>query len=107
MDEPGLDAHEWESTWAALDEDAADAPTETLPELVRLIEQMLVERGFDVHEADPAETEEPELVRPFQAARELADRIDVGADVEPEEVADALDDVRAIHDHLQAGRSAP
>jgi hypothetical protein len=31
MTEPGLDLHEWESQWAQLQEDAADALTKRCP----------------------------------------------------------------------------
>lgn len=107
MDEPGLDRHEWESAWAALDETAADSPGETLPDLVRLAAQMLEERGFELGDAATTEAEEPEVVGSYRSARELADRIDAGDDVEPDEVEAALEDLRALHDHLQAGHSAP
>jgi hypothetical protein len=47
------------------------------------------------------------VVGSYRSARELADRIDAGDDVEPDEVEAALEDLRALHDHLQAGHSAP
>jgi hypothetical protein len=105
--EPGLDLHEWESIWADLDDAAANAPDETLPEMVRLVQQMLDERGFDLHEPITAEGEEPEILRSFLAARELVAVLDAGGEVEPEAIADAIEDVRAVHDHVVAGRAAP
>ena len=41
MVEPGLDRHEWATRWAELPELAA---AETLPELVRFVQQLLKER---------------------------------------------------------------
>jgi hypothetical protein len=37
MLESGLDRHEWESQWQALEEQLADAPAEALPELDALV----------------------------------------------------------------------
>jgi hypothetical protein len=107
MAEPGLDLHEWETRWSRLDDAAADEPTETLPQMVRLIQEMLEERGFDLHEPITAEGEEPELLRSFLAARELAQLLDEGIDVDPDGVADAIDDLRALHDYLVVDRAAP
>ena len=45
MQEPGLDRHEWETEWQALEPQVEDSPAEALPELDKLIERMLVEQG--------------------------------------------------------------
>ena len=37
MTDPGLDLHEWETRWSDLQDQAADAPDEALPEIVRLV----------------------------------------------------------------------
>jgi hypothetical protein len=107
MSEPGLDMHEWETEWADLDEAAADSPDETLPEMVRVIGAMLAARGFQLDEPITAEGEEPEILRSYVAARELAGVLDRGVDVENEDVVEAIDDLRAVHDYVINERAAP
>jgi hypothetical protein len=67
--EPGLDLHEWETRWQELQDAAADAPDEALPEIV---EQMLVERGFErAGISDRAEAERTAV----DVLQELCDRL--------------------------------
>jgi hypothetical protein len=106
MTDPGLDLHEWESQWAQLQEDAADAPDEALPELVRLIEQMLVERGYDLENPVVVEGESRDIVSDFLAAREIA-RAAEQTKLEQEDIQTALDDLAEIHDFLVEDRAAP
>jgi hypothetical protein len=106
MTEPGLDLHEWESQWAQLQEDAADAPDEALPELVRLIEQMLVERGYELENPVVVEGESRDIVGDFLAAREIA-RAAEQTKLEQEDIQTALDDLTEIHDFLVEDRAAP
>ncbi len=104
MSEPGLDRHEWESEMQALEEQIADAPAESLPELGDLVERMLAERGYDL--ADPVlrEGEEREVVTEYLAAREIATLIERGdASVGPGDVAAAINGFRALYDHLVSG----
>jgi hypothetical protein len=105
--EPGLDLHEWESRWQQLMDDAADAPDEALPDLVRLAEEMLTERGFDLTNPVVAEGDDPDVVRDFIAARDVARALDGGAEVEREDVATALEDLVEIHDLIVEQRAAP
>jgi hypothetical protein len=106
MTEPGLDLHEWESQWAQLQEDAADAPDEALPELVRLIEQMLTDRGYDLENPVVVEDESRDIVSDFFAARDIS-RAAESSKLEAEDVQTALDDLTEIHDYLVEQRSAP
>jgi hypothetical protein len=106
MTDPGLDLHEWESQWAQLQEDAADAPDEALPELVRLIEQMLVERGYELENPVVVEGESRDIVGDFLAAREIA-RAAEQTKLEQEDIQTALDDLAEIHDFLVEDRAAP
>jgi hypothetical protein len=106
--EPGLDLHEWQTRWAELQELAADEPAETLPELVRFVRGMLEnDRRFDLSNPVVQEGEDPDVVRSFLAAEDIALRIDAGADVEQADVEAALDDLRAIYEYLVAERAAP
>ena len=106
MVEPGLDLHEWETRWQELQDMAADAPDEALPEIVRFVEQMLVERGFQLDEPVTAEGEDREIVDDFLAARDLARRADT-SELEREDVDVALRNLREIYEYLAAGRAAP
>ena len=50
--EPGVDAHIFETEWAAAWEDVPDEPFESLPVLDDIIRRMLVAAGY--HPDDPA-----------------------------------------------------
>jgi hypothetical protein len=106
MTEPGLDLHEWESQWVQLQEAAADAPDEALPELVRLTEQMLLDRGYDLENPVVMEDESPDIVHDFLAARDIA-RAAETTKLEQEEIYTAIGDLNEIHDYLVEERSAP
>jgi hypothetical protein len=97
--EPGLDLHEWETRWQELHDLAAESPADALPELVRLTEQMLVERGYDL-------TGGEDIVRDFVGARELAAACQAGT-ASPGDVAAALENLAEIHDYLIEERAAP
>jgi hypothetical protein len=107
MHEPGLDKHEWESTYASLEEDLADDPAGTVPELADLVERMLNERGFQLDDPVTVEGEERDVVAEFFAAREVADRIDRDEDVDPEDVVQALEGMRSLYQFLLVERAAP
>jgi hypothetical protein len=107
MQEPGLDRHEWESELESLEPELRDSPAEALPGLADLVERMLEERGFDINDPVARENGEPEIVREYLAAREVADRVDGGGNVDPGDVASAINGLRALYDHLIAERSAP
>jgi hypothetical protein len=105
--EPGLDRHEWESELASIDDDLRDSPVETLPELARLVARMLDERGYDLDDPVVREGDEREVVAEYQAARDVADRVDLAEDVDPGDVADAINGLRSIFDHLIVERETP
>ena len=106
MTEPGLDLHEWESQWAQLQEDAADSPDEALPELVRLTEQMLLDRGYDLENPVVVEDESRDIVSDFFAARDIA-RAAETTKLDQEDIQTALDDLAEIHDYLVEERPGP
>jgi hypothetical protein len=105
--EPGLDRHEWESELASIDEDLRDAPVETLPELARLVARMLGERGYDLDDPVARDGDEREVVAEYQAARDVADRVDFAEDVDPGDVADAINGLRSIFDHVIVESETP
>jgi hypothetical protein len=106
MVEPGLDLHEWETRWQELQEMAADEPAETLPEIVRLVEQMLRERRIPLDEPVTAEGDDPDISRDFMAAREVAQAVQAGG-ADPEDITVALDNLREIYVYLVTDRAAP
>jgi hypothetical protein len=108
MIEPGLDRHEWESEWQALEEQLADSPAEALSDVDDLIERMLVERGYSLNDPVAQEGDDREIVAEFLAAREITRLIEGRSeDVSPGDVAAAVNGYRAIFDYLIAERSAP
>src|SRR5688572_11441213 len=106
MVEPGLDLHEWATRWQELQDLAADDPAESLPEIVRLVQQMLTERGFDLNEPVTAEGEDPDVVRDFLSARDVAVAVEAGG-ADPGDIAVALDSLREIYEYLITDRAAP
>lgn len=108
MLEPGLDRHEWESEWQALEEQVSEAPAEALPELDDLVERMLTERGYALDDPVAREGDDREVVAEFQAARDVTLMIESGSDaVSPGDVAAAVNGYRALYEFLVAVRSSP
>jgi hypothetical protein len=106
MVEPGLDLHDWETRWEQLQEEATAAPDEALPEIVQLVEQMLVERGYELKEPVTREGEDYDIVKDYLAAREVARAVQA-AEADPEDVGTALENLREIHDYLVEDRAPP
>jgi len=107
MREPGLDLHEWESEWQALEPLVADSPAEALPELDDLVARMLAERGFQLEDDVADDGDEREIVTEFRAAREITRMYERGDDVGPGDVAAAVNGYRAIYEYLIENRAAP
>ena len=106
MTEPGLDLHEWETRWQAIQVDAEEDAAGALGELDRLIREMLVERGFQLDEPVTEEGEEPEVVRQYLAARTVKLAVDAG-EVDPGDVGAAIQGYRAIYEYIVGDRAAP
>jgi len=102
VQDPGLDKHEWETEWAQLEPLVVDAPIEALPELDRLVEQLMVVRGYptSVEEAEGHELEEPEILAEFLEARRITHLVDRGEDVDPGDVGAAIQGFRSLYDYL-------
>jgi hypothetical protein len=107
-EEPGLDAHEWESEWQALEPLVVDSPAEALSELDHLVERMLIEAGYPIETADPVDDEgiDPELLVSFRAAQEVSRQVDRGETVDPGDVGLAVGIYREIYEHLLARERA-
>ena len=92
MNEPGLDLHEWETRWAELEEALAEDPAGALADACDLIEETL---GLD-YVSD-------ELEMSVRAAREVADAIERGDDVDPGDIGAAVENLRSIRTALHPG----
>lgn len=104
--EPGLDQHEWISRYESIEEELRDDPQGSLPELRRLVEDMLVERGYAPNDPVAQEGDDPEVITTYEAARELALRCEAGA-ADPSDVGEAVHGFTAVYEYLTAERSAP
>jgi hypothetical protein len=109
MHDPGLDRHEWETEWQALEPLVVDSPGEALPELDDLIGRMLAERGYPIEEEETEpespvaeESVDPEVLAGFLAAREITRQVERGEDVDPAEVGQAVGLYRELYEHLLA-----
>jgi hypothetical protein len=104
MSEPGLDRHEWETEWEQLEPDVEDSPSEALHELDDLIARMLTEAGYPLDTQDQVDDEgiDPEVMTSFFAAREITRQVDRGDDVDPGDVAQAVNLYRELYEHLIA-----
>lgn len=103
MSEPGLDLHEWESAWASVEEDLEANPAAALSQFADLVERVLLSRGYDVGDPVAASGDEPEIVVTYRAARETAERAELG-DASRAEIGTAIDDLRVLFDTLKTAR---
>lgn len=107
MVEPGLDRHEWETEWHGLEPLIVDSPAEALPEVDRLIERMLSERGYPTTEAMAFEAADPEVVAEFLEARRITDLVDSGEPVDPSDIGAAVTGYRNLYELLLAEYQTP
>jgi hypothetical protein len=98
MNEPGLDLHEWETRWAEIEESFVEDPANTLPLACDEVERLL-----GLHEGDDRlRTQHTELEAAYEAAREVANRYEQGLEVDPGDIAAAIDDLRSVRDAIVA-----
>jgi hypothetical protein len=104
MGEPGLDRHEWETEWEQLEPDVEDSPAEALHDLDDLIARMLTGVGYPLDTPDPVDDEgiDPEVMTSFNAAREITRQVDRGDDVDPGDIAQAVNLYRELYEHVIA-----
>ena len=101
QNEPGLELHEWETRWSELEPMLRDDPAGALPEACDFVEQALTESSIPV---DQIEGESDELLAAYRAARETANRVEGGAEVDPGDIGAAIENLRAVYDSLRATR---
>jgi hypothetical protein len=107
MYEPGLERHEWESEWHALEDDLRTDPAQSLPEVDRLVARMLEESGYELTDPVVREGEEREVVAEYLAAHEIVEAVERDSDeVSAGDVAAAVNAYRAVFDHVATTRSS-
>lgn len=100
MQEPGLDKHEWETEWSDLEERLHDDPGNALFELDELVARMLEARGLPLGEREGQTETEPETVREFTEARRITQMVGAGEDVDPGDIAYAVNSYRELYTAL-------
>jgi hypothetical protein len=105
--EPGLDLHEWETVLQSLEPDLAEAPSESLPDLHDLVRRMLVARGYAPDDPVASDGDDPEVLTSFRSAAQTTRALERGEDVDPGDVAAAVNEYRAVYDYLVEERPAP
>ena len=102
MNEPGLDLQEWETRWAEIEAALAEDPATELPLACDEIEQLLA-----LGEGEPLlRAQHIELEAAYLAAREIADRYEQGLEVEPGDIAGAIENLRFVRDALRPADQA-
>ena len=104
--DPGLDLHEWETEYQALEPQLEDDPAGALPDLADLLERILVARGVDVNDPVAREGDDPELVAEYLAAREIATLAERG-EASPGDLGQAIAGLRALYEQLIGERRIP
>ena len=107
MVEPGLDRHEWETEWETLEPLVVDSPAEALPEVDRLVERMLAERGYPTTEAEAHDASDPAVVAEFLEARRITTLVDGGENVDPGDIGAAITAYRSLYELLLEEYRAP
>jgi hypothetical protein len=100
--QPGFDEYEWDSTWASIAEVAGDDPDAALSQYADLVERMLAASGHALDDPVARTGEAPEVVRTYLAARETAERAELG-DASRADVEVAIEDLRSIFDAVSGG----
>jgi hypothetical protein len=99
--DPGIDRHDFAGEWESVWQDVGTDPTESLPNLEDIVRRLLERHGYVLDSEDPAARgEEVEVLAPYWAAREAADAVRDGDDVDGGDVAQAIADLSEIYDSL-------
>jgi hypothetical protein len=106
MLEPGLDRHDWETQWQALEPLLEDSPTEALPEAVALVERILTEVGLDPDDDTHLAEDAGELLLELRRARETSPTLEQGGEFDPGDVGAAVLGLRSVYDQLLDERRA-
>jgi hypothetical protein len=99
--DPGIDRHDFAGEWESVWQDVGTDPAESLPNLEDIVRRLLERHGYVLDSDDPAARgEEVEVLAPYWAAREAADAVRDGDDVDGGDIAQAIADLSEIYDSL-------
>lgn len=93
--ELGADLHDWESEYAALEEDLRTEPVEALPEFLDLVERMLTAAGYEL--GPDGQYDEPEVAKSVERARELIRLRERGVDFPVDDAFQAAAELRELY----------
>lgn len=102
MEEPGIDIAEWTAEWAAIEDDVRDAPADALSDLDDLVGRMMAARGFATAEREGEDVPSNEATREFVNARAITRQVDAAEDVDPGDIAYAVNAYRELYEELLA-----
>ena len=100
MIEPGLDRHECEAEWQAVEPLVADSPAEALPERADLIERMMAGRGLPIADTTSRSRPSRSFLAEFLEARRITRGIEEGDAVDPGDVGAAVAGFRNLYAQL-------
>jgi hypothetical protein len=101
--DPGLDKHEWETEWRALEAELEGSPAEALSEVGELIERIMRERGIPFDDEVADDGIEVEMLRDYQEARRITQLVERGDDVDPGDIGAAVRLYRELYESLTGG----
>jgi hypothetical protein len=105
--EPGVDAHIFETEWAAAWEDVPDEPVESLPVLDDIIRRMLVAARYHPDDPVASEGDEREVLDRYKSVHEAILADEFGDDPDDDEVADAIEALTDVYRTLTAQLRGP
>jgi hypothetical protein len=104
-DQPGEDLYDWESEWAALEDDIRTDPGEALKELDELVTRMLDEAGYDPRDPVVSAGDDREVIDEYLAAREITQAYERGSEeLSPGDIAAAVNGYRELYEYLVSDR---
>jgi hypothetical protein len=112
VEEPGLDLQYWETRWTELEEQFGADPAGALPDAADFVESMLGAYGHDPDEVrelgEPVSDmgEPTDLIEDYRAARDVADRVERGEELEQGDVLHAIANLREIYRTLSVAADA-
>ena len=99
--DPGIDRHDFAGEWESVWEDVSTDPAESLPNLEDIVRRLLERHGYVLDTDDPASRgEEVEVLAPYWSARESAEMVRDGEDIDDGDVAQAIADLKEIYESL-------
>ena len=104
-DQPGEDLYDWESEWAALEDDVRTDPGEALKELDELLTRILDEAGYDPQDPVVSAGDDRDVIAEYLAAHEITQAYERGSEnLSPGDIASAVNGYRELYEYLVAER---